>query len=182
MALVAADQQTCDGCKEQFKATETVSCDVCKDHMNVVTAVCQTCVESGHGEKGVQEGQEWETEWFCPSCLSHRRDACRQKKKYWESDDYREAKRARLQEDDNHMVLEATMSDVRSKLLTNGKKNEHFKRLIVDVFATSPAVKVFMEEEFPQYSDQEEVFTEAMRHIFAENHFKFDNLYPDPNL
>ncbi|KAH8054512.1 hypothetical protein JL722_8861 [Aureococcus anophagefferens] len=65
--------------------------------------------------------------------------------------------------------------------MPEGRKSDLFKKLIVDIFATSAPVKEFMEEAFPQHDA--EVFTEAMKHIIAADHFKWDvtTLYPDPN-
>ncbi|KAH8068459.1 hypothetical protein JL720_12231 [Aureococcus anophagefferens] len=43
------------------------------------------------------------------------------------------------------------------------------------------AIAKGMEEAFPQHDP--DVFTEAMKHIIAADHFKWDvkTLYPDPN-
>ena len=78
-------------------------------------------------------------------------------------------------------LVETTKYDIRETLMPNRRMSDRFKKLIVDIFATSAPVQEFMKEAFPQHDP--DVFTEAMKHIIAADHFKWDvkTLYPDPN-
>ncbi|KAH8066728.1 hypothetical protein JL721_8091 [Aureococcus anophagefferens] len=75
-------------------------------------------------------------------------------------------------------LVETTKYDIRETSMPKGRKSDLFKKLIVDIFATSAPVKEFMKEASPQHDP--DVFTEAMKHIIAADHFKWDVKTPRP--
>ena len=172
---------TCEKCKELVPDEYTVACDVCKQYREHHDSIaCLSCIEN-YGEKFIQNDISWTNEWICPTCLEDKEPECHGTKRYWQSEEYKCAKKARIDAETRAALVETTKRDIRETLMPEGRKSDLFKKLIVDIFATSAPVKEFMGEAFPQHDA--EVFTEAMKHIIAADHFKWDvkTLYPDPN-